>query len=262
MKAKLQVTTNYDLFEMHEFNRPLHHDSRLEESMKEHGFMPSCAIHVISNGQGKYRIVRGHHRFHYAKRLNLPIWFILDETDADIFYLEGDKQRWSVMDFAEARANAGDENCEKLLFFKRKHNLPIGAAASLVGGQSAGSGNKIKQVKAGTFKVADMNHANKVAFIIDGCREAGLEFATNSKFIAAISSALRISEFDSNMFLHKIKLFNSNIRKRTSRDEYLDEIEALYNYGTQKGRIAIAFKAKEIARERALTFGGKINLKK
>lgn len=255
MKSTLRQTSDYDLFDLNELNRPLHEDKRLEESMKEHGFMPSSPIHVIPNGNGKFKVIRGHHRLHYAKRQKIPVWFVVDESNTDLFDLESGKQKWSVMDFAIARAGGGDENCQKLLWFKKKHKMPIGCAASLLGGQSAGSHNKITNVKMGTFKIGELSHANRVMEITDLCSEQGLDFVKSSHFISAVSLTLRVPEFDSNFFIQKIKLHAGILRRRATTYEYLEEIEALYNYSTKGKRIPLAFRAKEVARNRGRSFG-------
>jgi hypothetical protein len=240
MGPKLQVTKDYSLFEMHEFNRPMADDGVLEDSMKNFGFMPSCAIHCVRGLDGKLRIVRGHRRFDKAKRLGLPVWYIVDETNKDIFYLEGVRSQWSANDFACARAVAGDKDCDKLIEFRDKHHLPLATAAALVGGQSATSNNKVKNVKSGAFRIGDMKHANQVVRITDRCRELNIPFATAGAFVSAISLSLRIPEFDDDLFIHRIDLNGSQIRKRGTVTEYLDEIEALYNYGAKKNRLPVA----------------------
>ena len=263
MNARLESTTNYDLFEMHECNRPLHEDPVLLESMREHGFMPSSPIHCKPNGDGTLKVIRGHHRLHYAKRLKIPVYYVIDQTDTDVFDLEGSsQQKWSAPDFAVARSRAGDKACAFLLKFMNEHGLTIGAAASLVGGETAGSPNKMKQVKAGTFKVGDMKHANQVVAVTDLCREAGITFTTSSAFVKAISMALRIPEFDAKLFCHRVRLHAPRLNKRGRVDEYLDEIEALYNYGTRSNRLPVRFRAEELSKERHLSFGGRQAVKK
>jgi hypothetical protein len=252
---KLQVTKDYDLFELHDLNRLFHKDKRLESSMKKHGFMPSSPLQCVKNGNGKLKIVRGHHRFDYARQLGLPVWYIIDETNQDIYDLESTKSQWSTRDFVDARAKGGDEHCLKLLDFMKKHALPVGAAASLVGGESAGSHNKISQIKPGTFRIGDLKHANQVVRITDRCRELKIVFSTSTAFVSAVSFALRIPEFNIDLFIHRLDLNGTQMRKRGKVDEYLEEIEALYNYGAHKTRLPIAFRAREVARERAATFG-------
>lgn len=254
-KARLEVTKDYGIFEMHEFNRPLHKDKLLEESMKAHGFMPSSPIHCVKNGNETLKVIRGHHRLDNAKRLGLPVYYIIDESNKDIFELEGGKPVWTVRDFAEARSNAGNESCEKLLWFSKKHNLPLGVTASLLGGESAGSNNKTKQIKKGNFELGDMTHANKVVRITDTCRDLKIPFASSAAFVSALSAALRVKDFDTNVFIHKVNLNPAIMRKRGTMQEYLEEIEAMYNYGSKQGRIPLAFKAREIARARKDSFG-------
>jgi ParB-like chromosome segregation protein Spo0J len=86
---KLQTTKDYDLFDLNEFNRPLHKDRSLENSMKEYGFMPSSPLQVAKNPNGKLKIIKGHHRFSIARKLGLNIWYVVDGSCTDIFYLEG-----------------------------------------------------------------------------------------------------------------------------------------------------------------------------
>jgi hypothetical protein len=255
MGPKLQTTRDYDLFELTEYNRSFHSDAVLEESMRKYGFMPSSPIQCVRSSNGKLRIIRGHHRFKKAKELGLQIWYIIDESNKDIFTLEACKAGWSVGDFAYARANAGHQDYIKLLEFQKAHHLTLGAAASLVGGESAGSKNKIRTVKKGSFHAGDMKHAKAVVRITDRCRELEIRFATSTAFINAVSMALRIPDFDSDLFIHRLELNGSQLRKRGTSSEYLEEIESLYNYGARKTRLPVAFRAKELSRQRQESFG-------
>ena len=262
MGPKLQVTKDYSVFELHECNRPLHEKPDLAKSMAEHGFMPSSPLQCVHSANGKLKVIRGHHRLHYAKRLKIPVWYIIDDSVTDIFALEGGYQQWSVKDFAEARAKAGDKDCKALLEFTKQHELTIGSAASLLGGESAGSGNKSRGIKAGSFRVvADQSHAKAVVAITDRCRLKGILFATASAFVTAISLSLRVPEFDDKTFAHRVELYAANLRKRGTVTEYLEEIDALYNYAAKGKRIPLAFRAREVARTRHETFGKNVQKK-
>lgn len=254
---KLEYTEDLSIFEMHEFNRNLHENPILTQSMRENGFMPSCALHCIRNGNGKLKVVRGHHRLDTAKRLKIGVYYIVDECCSDIFFLEGGcGQNWSVTDFAFARAKSGDRHCAAVLEFQKQHGLTLGSAASLVGGEGASSANKVKLIKSGAFKVSSNNsHANDVVRITDMCRDLGVTFATAAGFVAAVSVAVRVKAFDIDAFCHKLRLYSANMRARTRWTDYLDEIEAIYNYGAKGRRLPIKFQAMENARERQATFG-------
>jgi len=254
-KPRLQFTRNYDLFIMHEFNRDLHKSPLLEESIKKHGFMPSHPIQCISNGNGKLKVIDGHHRLYYGKRLDTGIWYVVDNSTIEPMYLQGDsRQRWSVLDFATAYAKAGYKDYAKLLTFRKKYNLPLVPAASLVYGQSAGSNNAVGTIKRGLFRCGKMDHAMQVVQITELCRELQMDFATSTAFVNAISLVLQVEEFSIDMFCHKLRIRPRNIMKRGRKEEYLEEIEALYNRGNRK-MLPLKIKAIEAAKERARTFG-------
>jgi len=227
------------------------------ESMNKHGYMPSSPIHCRHNGGSGLQVVRGHHRLDCARRLGLSVYYIVDDSDVGIFEMEGDsRQRWTVADFASARAQAGDTQCAELLAFQADHDLTLGAAASLAGGETAGSANKSRTIRTGTFEIGDMQHAHAVVEITDLCRELAIPFATATSFVSAISRCLRVPEFDADLFCHKLRLHKGKLERRSRVDEYLDQIEALYNYASHERRIPLKHLAEEVARERKNTFGG------
>lgn len=261
-KPKLQVTRDYGLFEMHDTNRTLHDDKVLLASLQKNGFSHADPIQVVRNGNGKLKVKKGHHRLSYAKRLGLPVWYIVADKDIDIFELEGGQSKWTAKDFVTARSAAGNAGCTRVIDFQKKHGLTLSAAASLIGGESAGSNNKVRAIKEGTFKASsDLSHAHAVVAITDFCRDHGVPFGTSAGFVAAVSMCVRVPEFDVARFRHRIKLHGFAMRKRSTREEYLEEIDALYNYGAKTARLPVAFKAKEVSRRRQETFGGKTNNK-
>ena len=257
MKAKLQHTNDYDLFEMHECNRDLQEKPILRQSMLKHGFMPSRPIQCMQNGDGKLKVISGHHRLHYARRLGLEVFYIIDDSNTDIFDLEADRtQGWSITNIATARAKAGDVELAFLLEFQKEHGLALGVASSLVGGESAGSYNKVNAIKHGTFKRGNMVHANNVVRITDTCRDLGVPFATASAFTAAVSLALRVPEFDLDFFANKVRIYPKYMNSRSRLIEYLEEIEGLYNYRLREdNRIPLQNLARKVGFERKKTFG-------
>jgi hypothetical protein len=220
--------------------------------MTKHGFMPSSPLHCVTNGSGKLKIIRGHHRFDCAKRLGLPVYFIVDKSNTNIFDLEGSSyQQWSGHDFTVARARAGDKNCQEVLAFTEAHGLNIAISASLLGGESAGSGNMIRSIKEGVFRLRKTTHPDDVVAITDLCRTLNVSFATSSSFVAAVSMALRIPELDADQLRRRIKSRHKNMNRRSTRVDYLEELEAIYNYGSRGALLALKLRAVEIARELA-----------
>ena len=252
MKPKLQSTKDYGIFELHPCNRAEHPDKKLAASMAKHGFWPTSPIEVRDNGNGKLRVMRGHHRLAEARRQGLPVWYIAHDTGADIFDAEGSTHPvWSVEDFATAYARNGNRQCDRLISFRNRHGLSMGSACSLVGGESAGSSNKQRMVKEGSFRGGNMEHANEVVAITDLAKEHGVEFATSSGFVAAVSAACRISEFDQEQFKARVVLYPKRMSRRGAKSEYLAEVEALYNYRSKGKRLAVCIRAHEELLKRA-----------
>lgn len=260
-QGRLYKTEEYSLFDTHEYNRPIHEDPLLLNSLREHGFMPSSPMHCKENGNGKLKIVRGHHRFHLAKMLKIPVYFILDNTDVDIYDLEGSsKPRWSAYDFLFSRARSGDNECKALLSYQKTNRLPLGAAAELFAGRTSGAMNALKEIKKGTFQRGEQEHGEKVIAVLDALDAFNLDFSRSSSFVKAISHALRIPDLKYDQFLQKVQSFGSFMHKRATYQDYLEEIENLYNRSKQaKDRLPIKILANAVAQKRKETFGRKNN---
>jgi hypothetical protein len=248
------MTKDYARFELNACNRNEHRDPALAESMRKYGFLKSGAIHVQRTGGGKLKVIRGHHRLQEAVRQGLPVWYIIEDVDVDLFDLEGGTNpTWTVEDWATARTNAGDADCAVVVAFRAKHKLSMTTSASLVGGESAGSHNKQRQIKSGTFRAGDMLHARQVVRVIDAIAEVGVEFARATQFVAALSAAMRVPEFDAELFTSHVRLYPKMMNRRVTKNEYLAEIEAVYNYNAKKRGMPVAYRAAEIARQRSAT---------
>ena len=255
----VHCTSDYDIFDMHQFNRPLHEDPTLEQSMKLHGCLRSHPIHVKKPPNGKLGVIGGHHRLHYAKRLGIPIYYIIETEDVQPDELETGKQNWKVSDFIEARARSGDKDCLFVLSWAKEIGIPNVVAASLLSGESASSNNAQKRIRHGTFKVVANRHKDDVANVVIRLRAIGVDHVASKIFLSAISSCLRVPEFNAAHFIQKVELYPANLRKRSTVVETIEEIESLYNYGAKASakRIPLAFRAKEVGKERQESFGKK-----
>lgn len=252
-------TDEYGRFELHELNRDIHEDPKLKESMRIHGFPDACAIHVRRNGGDKLKIIRGHHRFEISRELGLPVKYIIDDDELTIYELEGSTLPvWNGKDFAVSYAHGGSEDCRTLLRYQKKHGMTLGAAVSLCAGECAGSHNHMRRVKDGTFKIGDMKHANLIGDAVDFCKECGVEFATSAGFVAALSAASFVPEFDIETFKSRVRLYPKMMSRRTSKADYLIEIEAIYNYGARGKRLPLTVRAHEVSLERQRTFGERV----
>ena len=231
---KIESTKNYGLFEIHEFNRPLRIGTlrHLEKSMLKYGFRKSDAIHVAKKSNGKYKILRGHHRYATAKKLGIAIYYIVD-IDIDISCEERTfKTQWTTTEHVKAYAAQGNKNYIRLIEFAEKHKLPITTAAFIMAGYVNKVGAVQHHLRNGTFIVDEKYQAVAITIcaVLAECDIAGLRFAKTRAFVNAICSLFRVPEFDPEFLIRRIKIDGSRIACRNSRDDFLEEIESLYNY--------------------------------
>lgn len=252
-------TADYSLFNGNVENRPLHDDPILLESLRKYGFWRGAPIICTKNESGDLVLEAGHHRLHYAKILKIPVWFIVDEKPIPLYEREASsKVRWSSQDFVVSLAKGGNPEFKALLAYQKKHRLTLGAAAHLLGGYTADcEGSQVLlKIKRGTWKRGDPKHGEQVLAILDACETRGLEFSRSSSFVKTISHVLRIPELNYEQLLQRVKVHGASLQKRATYQDYLLEIETLYNRGSLfRSRVPVALRAHQVGLKRAATFG-------
>lgn len=248
---KLAVTNNYNKFELLHFNRDVKRTERLEASMKKHGYISAYPIHCVQNGSGKYKIKSGHHRFYVARKLGIPVYYILSDDQATIFELEEATNRWNFYDYLSAHCREG-KNRDYLAVREYCSETGIGLqnSLSMLGGHSAGSGNFQREFKTGTYRIRkDCDHAETVKDIILHVKRCGVSFYNNSLFVQAISKVVWVDDFNILKFKSKIKAFAAFMEKKANLQQYLEMVEEIYNRQSRE-KIPLSFLAMQKARER------------
>jgi hypothetical protein len=249
MSAKLQATKNYDLFELLQFNRDVGKTKRLEKSMCEHGYLPAYPMHVVRNGNGKLMIKAGHHRLHVAKKLGVPVFYVICEDIATVHELESATNSWKLNDYLMSFVRSGAKQYEAVKAFSESTGISLSQCISLLAGESATSFNHANAFKIGTYKISDCNYAKSVGDIIIDLRKLGIAIATNRYFVSAISRMVRIPQFSPSQFIRRVSVNLSMMQKRPTADAYADLIEQVYNHAS-RDKVPLAFLASQAAAER------------
>lgn len=258
---RIQETTNYDKFELHKVNRNIRSTKGLEESMRRHGWIDAYPAHVVINGNGKYKIKAGHHRFTVAKKLGLPIKFVICDDNASIHELEKGTTPWNLADYLESYVRSGEPEYIFIKDYIDKTGLPLNSCLAMLHGQAAGSsGNVVNSFKAGTFAVKTTEHSDTVANIVGALKSEGAKWANTTLVVQTISKIVMADEIDNKRFLKKIKTCGSaaNLKKQPNMQAYLEMFEEIYNYRNRDTRVPLAFVVNESARLRQKNFG-KVN---
>ena len=248
---QLATTNNYAKFELLNFNRDVKRTERLEKSMQEHGYIPAYPIHCVVNGNGKFKIKAGHHRFYVARKLGIPVYYVVCRDEASIFELETTTNRWIVEDYLSAHCREGkNKDYLKVREYCEETGMGIQNAVSMLGGHSAGSGNFQQEFKNGTYKIRkDCDHAEIVKDIILHAKKCGVKFYSSNLFVQAVSKVVWVDGFCIPKFKSKLKLFAGFMEKKANLQQYLDMIEEIYNRQS-RDKIPLAFLAAQKAKER------------
>ena len=227
----LETSKNYNIFGYHPSQQPLStsHVSRLADSIKKNGFLPSKPVQVFSKN-GKYTIIDGHHRFEAAKILGIEFFFVEEPVgNADLIGQENSLVRkWSNMSFVNFYKDKGLKDYTELSYYLR-FGFPLQCAASLLNGESAHSGNAGRLIRTGKFRIKT---TNSIDYIMEVITEAG-QFAPELRkqvYIEAISMLLFVPEFDRSSLIKKIMGLPRAIIKAADRKQALESLEEAYNH--------------------------------
>jgi hypothetical protein len=248
---KISKTANYGLFQNNPHQRSFREGKvrQLMEKMKTNGFPPSMAISVYQEKNGKLVINAGHHRLEAAKRLKIPVlyviehkWSVKELSDEGSFTTS-----WTLSDHVANYAKAGKHEYAELLRLQSL-GLNMSQAASMLIGEQAGSGNAMPYVKAGTFKIKDTRQ-------VDLWCELQEEFGSripclcHRVFISCWSKCLFTPEFDHDVFVKRLRKNPTMLENCSTEDQMFRLIEELYNHASPK-KIPLAFLVTQNSKER------------
>lgn len=254
--AKIHETKDYSLFELLPFNREVERTRYLEESMKKHGFISAYPLHVVSNGNGKLKIKAGHHRFHVARQLGIAVKYVECNDTASIYELEKATNVWKMRDYLASFVSSGHPSYAAVKRYCEETGIGIDNAASMLGGNSAGSGNMNLPFKNGAFRLAKNTHAYVVAEIVLHCKKYGVKWSANYLFVQALSRVVQVKDFNVGILKHKITTFPFLLVKQPTLGAYQQMIEDIYNRASRMP-VPLAFLADSAARERNAINGQK-----
>ena len=251
--STLRASSNYTFFELHKFNRDVFNNAgykALKKSMEKHGWIDAYPMHVVRGNNKKLKIKAGHHRFLVAQELGIPVKFVVcDQNDISIHELEKATTRWGLKDYLISYIKLGYHSYLVVKSYCDRTGIGLNNAISLLGGQSAGSGNFTELFKSGTYQLGDSTHSGMVADIVLHCKKCKIPFTTNQYFVAAISKISWVKEFDPSILKHKISTFPYLLEKQPNLHTYVDMLDTVYNR-QNKSKIPLSFLSNEAAKKR------------
>lgn len=249
--TKIQVTSDYSIFELTKINRDPKHSENVKESIEIKDLTPYIPILVKYNPDtDKFTIYDGQGRFKACKELNKPVYFVIgqDLKEEDIPLLNISQEKWKPENYLSHYANRGKEEYQKIqkLLKECKHMkigyiLQIWQYKTKTGDKELSSSATLRK---GMYKLPP--HAEKRIRAIDSVLQvihnSGIDSdrITNVGAIARAIGSLYLLDIDLEVLKKQIETHPHQFSPQPNQALYRTHFEELYNYRKKKGRISLA----------------------
>jgi ParB/Sulfiredoxin domain len=218
-------TKDYYQFSVLKGNRKINkfHLDRLKRSILEQQLI----VPIVVNAQ--LEIIDGQHRFEICKELNLPVYFIKNDSYGlrEVQRINSNFSVWKTDDYVDAYASEGNEEYIYFSEFRKKYALqPRTCLILLTGRQST---RYMDNLEMGQLKITNEAFAVKVADMLLEIREHYAGYNRRS-FVTAMIQVINNAEYDHQFFLSQLERQPFALKDCTSKSYYLKNIELIYNY--------------------------------
>lgn len=176
----------------------------------------------------KMEVIDGQHRLEACKILGLPVYYTIaaDLNIKDAQLMNALQRGWSVLDYARSFASSGNSNYRRFLELHEEYPISVSILMSYCIGREQSNTGKL--FRKGEFKV--MKSEELLRQRLDMLADYGTRFNgwTNHNFCRAVHAAIRTPEYDHDRMMRKLKIYQ--IKKQSSRLDYLRELENAYNF--------------------------------
>lgn len=226
---QVQSTTDYDKFTKINGNRDIDwkHVAKLVESMNKN-YIP---VPGLVNKRGD--LVDGQHRNEACRILDLPFYYtVVDGGVSDVQSLNHNVKKWSNADFLKSFCDMGIQDYIIYRDFREKYKFDHQVTVTLLlgGGRSSEHAGIFN---TGAFKIKNLANAIKIADFILKVKEYYPGYNRRS-FVSAMVSVINKTDFDMDVFLHKLKIQQTRMVDCAKIDEYVTLIKKIYNYANKK----------------------------
>lgn len=248
--SQIKWTNKLDVFVEHGHQQAVSagHVNKIKQCMQLHGFLQSKPIMCCRDGND-FKIIDGHHRLRAAKDLNIGVYYVVvDASQADLIGdINTTVRKWPMTAWVNLYLQRGVPDYVILTQYINK-GLPLRLAASVLMGESGGSGNFNKFIPKGTYKVKTKRVADKILELRAELAHIN-EAAESSHFLEALSVLLLLPAFDPSILVQRILANPRGLEKCATREQMFKNIEEVYNFRGRE-KLNLAFLANELLRER------------
>jgi hypothetical protein len=222
------VTKNYEIFKKLRGNRDLdkRHINSLKKKMADEGNLtPDFPIVVNANME----VVDGQQRLQVLQELGWPVYYVVrpNLTIATVRQINLGRKNWSWLDYASSYANEGKQAYQDLLdfheLFKEGKNVLFRYCNAVINAHVY-----INDFSTGNFTILDKGETLRLLNQLKECRGA-LVGSYGQAFGLAMHAVMTNTNYEHKRMMHKFVTFGSSLQKWSSVEDYMRNIEDIYN---------------------------------
>lgn len=232
---KIKETTNYDQFRLISGNRQINerHLAQLMGSISEHNLLDANPIIVSQTGE----VIDGQHRLEAARRLSLPIYYVVAGIGlTDVLRLNTNSRRWDMDDYLKSYVEQGNPEYITLKNFIEEFGLTPSLSRALLTKKTKSSDGRqrdIERFKRGEFAVTHLEYARQRAQLLLELNPYLVPGVINHReFVAALEKTLSLVKPDE--LIEKLQQQTSPLGRQATTRGYLRVLEDVINYRRRK----------------------------
>lgn len=235
MPSTIKCTKNYARFKFIPGNRPVT-DSTINIKFREmkrknllEAFPIVCRYRASDD---KLIIYDGQNRYEAAKKLGLPIYYIVSDDIhlSDIAPINSAQRPWRPRDFLISNVDRGNKDYAELKAFVDETGIPLSVAIALSAGVESGAGGcDGSGFRQGKFVCRDMLHARAVAELINAIKPFA-KWVTDRSFVIALSRIRKAVEIDPRRLRQKLEYQSRSLVKCANWQQYVELLDQIYNH--------------------------------
>lgn len=234
----VESTTDYNKFKFMGGNRrvDLNHVKKLEREMAYNPDMFQAQPILVNEN---FFIVDGQHRFHAARNLNLPVYYIVKPKLAveAARHLNTTQRRWTLVDFAHSYAESG--RMDYVSFLRRRAQYPSLTTTIVLAALGGVNDSRAEDIfRRGEFKIGDEDQGVETLKRLEEVQRLSKQ-KLNLPMARSLMKLWNDSDdFDFGKFLQKLSKAPQEFTVHTTMRNCLRSIEDVYNFQS-KSRIRL-----------------------
>jgi len=226
---KIYSTIEYNLFKKLKGNRAISelHVRKLVEAIKEKDLQIPIVVDT------DMYVLDGQHRLESYKIVGKPVSYIVkDQFDLqDVRNVNSVNRRWNLTEYLMSYCKLGKKDYQLLEWFHRTYEFGIVESIAMLNGKGFVNSSITKEYKKGLFKIDDLEQGKTWAKNINSCGEF-FELYKKRSFVNAMLHCMRDKTFKFSIFFQRLKNNSAKLKNQASRNDFIVNIERLYNHGT------------------------------